>query len=81
MGTIFASKLYENTFTSVEYVAIQLFLNHTYRSSMCKQENSWANVHPKCDGNQWDAVAVSDESTFTVLPTAQRKHIWREEGE
>ncbi len=38
-------------------------------------------MHQKWDLIQWAKVAFSDESTFTVRPTTQRKRVWRKEGE
>ena len=38
----------------------------------------WACKHVKWTQNQWDIVIFSDESSFTVRPTALRKRVWRE---
>ncbi len=41
----------------------------------------WANMHKEWDTTKWGNVALSDESTFTIKPTALRKRIWRKQGE
>ena len=81
MVTNYLSKQYADRSTSVDYVTTQQHQDHICHHAILSQRNRWANMHLNWDINQWGKVVFSDESKCTIKPTAQRRRVWRKQGE